>query len=106
MAEIKRLLKQNKALLGEPRNCADLWVTRARLLMLEDEPLTGSLNDVERCIITALALAPENLEALEEAAHFYDIMAPNRRKAVMHAKRYIQLARRVVSDMQALIEKP
>jgi|SRR6266487_1396440 len=103
MAEIKRLLKQNKALLGEHRNCADLWVTRARLLMLEDEPLTGSLNDVERCII---ALAPENLEALEEAAHFYDIMAPNRRKAVMHAKRYIQLARRVVSDMQAIIEKP
>src|SRR5690348_7284951 len=100
MADIKKMLKRNHALLAKDRKCADLWVTRARLLMLEDEPLTGSLRDVESCLLKALHLAPDNLEAIEEAAHFYDIMVPNRRKAVMYAKRYGQLAGRVVSDMQ------
>ena len=104
MADIKKLLKRNSLALTRCRDCADLWVTRARLLMLEDEPLSGSLLDVERCILKALDLAPDNLEAIEEAAHYYDVVAPDRRKAVKHAKRYIALAGKVVSDMQAILE--
>ena len=104
MADIKKLLKRNSLALTRCRDCADLWVTRARLLMLEDEPLSGSLLDVERCILKALDLAPDNLEAIEEAAHYYDVVAPGRRKAVKHAKRYIALAGKVVSDMQAILE--
>jgi hypothetical protein len=104
MADIKKMLKRNQALLMKHRGCADLWVTRARLLMLEDEPLSGSLSDVERCILKALDLAPDNLDAIEEAAHYYDVVVPDRRKAVVYAKRYIGLSRKVVSDMQAIIE--
>jgi|SRR5450432_251419 hypothetical protein len=105
MADIKKLLKRNSLALTRCRDCADLWVTRARLLMLEDdEPFSGSLLDVERCILKALDLAPNNLEAIEEAAHYYDVVAPDRRKAVKHAKRYIGLAGKVVSDMRAILE--
>ena len=104
MADIRKMLKRNEALLAKCRDCADLWVTRARLLMLEDEPLSGSLREVERCILKALDLAPDNLEATEEAAHYYDAVAADRRKAVKYAKRYIRLAGKVVSDMRAIIE--
>jgi hypothetical protein len=103
MPDIKKLLKRNLALLAKHRDCADLWVTRARLLMLEDEPLSRTLRDVEHCILKALDLDPNNLEAIEEAAHYYDVMMANRRKAVMYAKRYIELTRKVASDMQAII---
>lgn len=104
MASIKKMLKQNQAELTKHRGCADLWVTRARLLMLEDKPLSGSLADVERCLLQALDLAPNNLEAIEEAAHFYDVMVPNRRKATRYAKRYLVLAGKTVSEMQVIIE--
>jgi hypothetical protein len=103
MADIKKLLKRNSLALTRCRDCADLWVTRARLLMLEDTS-SGDLLEVERCVLKALDLAPNNLEAIEEAAHYYDVVAPDRRKAVKHAKRYIGLAGKVVSDMQAILE--
>src|SRR5690242_17090188 len=105
METIKSRLKQNKILLRKHAECADLWVKRARLLMLEDEPLTGTLDDVEGCLLRALALSPKDLEAIEEAAHFYDVMVPNKRKAVMYAKRYIRFAGKVVSDMNAIIRQ-
>jgi hypothetical protein len=103
MQKVKKLLRQNQRLLTKNGKRADLWITRARLLMLEDEPLSGNLIDIERCILKALSLAPEYLEALEEAAHFYDVMVPNRRKSLMYAKRYIQIAGKALSDMQAII---
>ena len=75
--------------------------------MLEDGPSDGQtphgLVEVEKCILRALELDPEHLEALEEAAHFYDLqLDPG--KAVMYAERYIQLAGKVVDDMKAIIE--
>jgi len=106
MTDIKKMLKMNHALLRKHRDNADLWITRARLLMLEDEPLSGSLREVERCIQKALELAPDDLDAIEEAAHFYDIIVPNRRKASTYAKRYIQLSSRVISDMRVIVAKP
>ena len=76
--------------------------------MLEDGPsedqIPYGLDEVEKCILTALDLDPEHLEALEEAAHFYDVMVPDRNKAVMYAERYVQLAGKVVGDMKAIIK--
>jgi hypothetical protein len=75
--------------------------------MLEDGPSDGQtpygLDEVEKCILRALELAPKHLEALEEAAHFYDLQL-DRGRTVMYAERYIQLAGKVVDDMKALIE--
>jgi hypothetical protein len=76
--------------------------------MLDDGPaddqIAYGLEEVEKCILKALDLDPEHLEALEEAAHFYDIVVPDRNKAVMYAKRYLQLAGKVVNDMRAILE--
>src|ERR1700683_2503704 len=99
--------KENERKLSQHRECADFWVTRARLLMLEDEPLDDhvpqGLGEVERCILKALDLDPEHLEAIEEAAHFYDAVVPDRNKAVTYAERYLQLAGKVVEDMKAIV---
>ena len=59
---------------------------------------------LKSCILQALELEPEHLEALEEAAHFYDVIIPDRDKAIKYAQRYVQVAGRVVDDMQAIID--
>ena len=86
--------------------CAELWVTKARLMMLDDHPERhepSGFEELEECLVQALELDSENLEALEEAAHFSDVMIPDRAKAVMYAQHYIRVAARVVDDMQAII---
>ncbi|MGD0507543.1 MAG: hypothetical protein ABSA27_07090 [Terriglobales bacterium] len=82
----------------------DLWVTKARLLMLEENPVSLGLDEVETCLLKALGLDPEHLDALEEAAHFYDVVMPDRAKAVMYAQHYIRVAGKVVDDMQSIID--
>jgi hypothetical protein len=100
--------KENERKLGQHPECAYFWVVRARLLMLEDEQLDDQvprgLAEVERCILKALDLDPKHLEALEEAAHFYDIVVPDRNKAVVYAGRYVQLAGKAVGEMKAIIQ--
>ena len=88
-------------------DCAELWVLRAILLMLDEHPdghTLDPLKDVEKCILKALDLNPNHLEALEEAAHFYDCVAPDRRKAIRYARRCAKVAGKTHGDMQAIIE--
>jgi len=78
-------------------------------MMLDDHPEDherSGLDEIEKCILQALELEPEHLEALEEAAHFYDVIIPDQAKAIMYAQRYIQIAGKVVDDMQAIISDP
>jgi hypothetical protein len=82
----------------------DLWVSKARLLMLEESPVSHGLDEVETCLLKALELDPEHPDALEEAAHFYDVVMPDRAKALMYAQHYIRVAGKVVDDMQAIID--
>jgi hypothetical protein len=82
----KELFRENAARIKQRPECPDLWVTRARLLMLEEGPedqlSAFGLDEVERCILRALELDPGHLEAIEEAAHYYDVVVPDRTKAV------------------------
>ena len=109
MNDWSRQFKENERQLGQHPECPDLWVVRARLLMLEDEPLDDQIHlgmaEVERCILKALDLDPRHLEAIEEAARFYDAVVPNRTKALTYAERYLQLAGKVVDDMKAIVQQ-
>jgi hypothetical protein len=104
----KELFRENDARIKQRPECPDLWVTRARLLMLEEGPedqlSAFGLDEVERCILRALELDPGHLEAIEEAAHYYDVVLPDRAKAVMYAERYIRLTEGIAQHMQAIIE--
>ena len=53
-------------------------VDQAIRLQLEER---GELSEVESCLTRALELDPHNIEALEEAAHFYDAVVPAPQKA-------------------------
>jgi hypothetical protein len=101
--------RENESKLRQQSECADSWVERARLLMLEDgtsqDQAPYGLDEVEKCILKALDLSPEHLEAIEEAAHFYDVMVPDRSKAVAYAERYVKLAGKVVEEMKEIIEE-
>jgi hypothetical protein len=107
-ADLEELLRENAKQLEIVPEIADLWVQRAVLLMLDDHPerhATSILDEVEKCILEALRLDPQHLDALEEAAHFYDVMVPDRSKAAMFAECYIQVSQRVVADMQTIIDQ-
>jgi hypothetical protein len=87
-------------------DCPALWVEMAVLLMLDEDPkghAGRSLDDVERCLLKALELNSKHLEALEEAAHYYDAVMPNREKAVEYARCCGELAEKMLSEMQAII---
>jgi hypothetical protein len=106
--EWEEMFRGNTKQLDLVPECPELWVTKARLMMLDDhaedhEP--SGLDEIERCILHALKLNPEHLEALEEATHFYDVIIPDRDKAIMYAQRYIEVTRKAVADMQAIIDE-
>ena len=74
--------------------------------MLDDHPEDhepSGLEEIEKCLLHALELDSEHLEALEEAAHFCDVVIPDRAKAAMYALHYIRVATKGVSDMEAII---
>ena len=105
--EWEELFRENTKRLNLVPECPGLWVAKARLMMLDDHPEDhepSGLDEIEKCILQALELEPEHLEALEEAAHFYDVIIPDRAKAMFYAQRYIDVAEKAVHDMQAIID--
>jgi len=105
--EWEELFRENTKRLNLVPECPGLWVAKARLMMLDDHPEDhepSGLDEIEKCILQALELEPEHLEALEEAAHFYDVIIPDRAKAMLYAQRYIDVAEKAVHDMQAIID--
>lgn len=107
-ADWEELFRENAKQLELVPQSADLWVQRAVLLMLDNHPeqhSSSGLDEVERCILQALELDPQHLDALEEAAHFYDVMVPDRSKAVMYAQCYLQIAQKVIGDMKTIIDE-
>jgi hypothetical protein len=74
---------------------------RAIRLQLADD---GDPSEVEECLKKALALDPENIEALQEAAHFYDAVTPNARKAKKYALDCRGRAAKVASEMDGILE--
>jgi len=105
--EWEKMFRENTKRLNLVPESPGLWVTKARLMMLDDHPEDherSGLDEIEKCILQALELEPEHLEALEEAAHFYDVIIPDRANAMLYAQRYIDVAGKVVHDMQAIID--
>jgi hypothetical protein len=105
--EWEKMFRENAKRLELVPETPGLWVNKARLMMLDDHPEDhepSGLVEIEKCILQALELEPEHLEALEEAAHFYDVIIPDRAKAMLYAQRYIDVAEKVVHDMQAIID--
>jgi hypothetical protein len=75
-------------------------VDRALRLQLVDD---GDLSEVEECPNKALDLSPGSIEVLQEAAHFYDAVVPNARKARKYAVLCRERARKVAAEMEDIM---
>jgi Tfp pilus assembly protein PilF len=71
-------------------------------LQLSDD---GDLSEIENCLKKALSLDPTSIEALEEAAHFYDAVVPNAQKARKFAARCRDKAVKVAAEMDNIIKE-
>jgi predicted Zn-dependent protease len=67
-----------------------LHVMRAELILLQNHPNTPPLDAAERSYLRAHNMNPNDLEAIEGLAHFYDAVNPDRRKAKKFAELYLQ----------------
>jgi hypothetical protein len=77
-------------------------VDRAIRLQLSDD---GDLSEIEKCLQKALTLDPGGIEVLEEAAHFYDAVVPNARKARKFAAQCRNKALKLIAEMDSIIEE-
>jgi hypothetical protein len=76
-------------------------VQRAILIQVSDED--GDLSDAESCLLKALDLDPHSIEALQEAAHFYDAVTPHAAKAMEYASRCREQAAKVLAEMDSIL---
>jgi hypothetical protein len=77
-------------------------VDRAIRLQLSDG---GNLSEIEECLQRALSLDPNSIEVLQEAAHFYDVVVPNNRKARKFAADCRKKADKLVAEMDSIIKE-
>jgi len=76
-------------------------VDKAIRLQLSDD---GDPSEIERLFEKALSLDANSIEVLQEAAHFYDAVMPNRRKARQLAASCRTKAVKVAAEMDCIIK--
>jgi hypothetical protein len=70
-----------------------------RLQLTED----GDPVEIENCLMKALKLDPGSIDALQEAAHFYDAVVPNANKARTYATRCLEKLAEIAAEMKGLL---
>lgn len=85
-------------------DCPYLLVVRARLVQLSSSDPSVTLEDAEACLLAALEIDAGYAPALEELAHYYDVVCPNPAKAREFAARVLEAANTVRADMQSILD--
>lgn len=75
-------------------------VDQAMRLQLTDD---GDLVEIEECLKKALKLNPDSIEALKEAAHFYDAVVPNANRARKYAARCLAKVDEAATEMKGIL---
>ncbi len=82
---------------------AFILVDRAMRLQLEDDK--GDLSEIEACLSKALQLDPGNVDALQEAAHFYWAVAPKKEKSRRCVIDCIEQLGKLAAEMNSLLHE-
>ena len=85
----------------ENRKEAFSLAQRAIRIQLSDD---GDLAEAESCLLKALALDPDSIEALQEAAHFFDAVRPHAARATDYASRCRAQAVKVTTEMDEILK--
>jgi hypothetical protein len=100
----REALQQLSALLRGFPDCPYLLVFFSIFVLWQDSEDDGyTLDDVEAALLKAHEVDKSYLPALEELAHFYDVMKPDPAKARAFASSYIEKTRKILEDMQAIV---
>jgi hypothetical protein len=75
-------------------------VYQAVRLMLEP----SELSEIEECLMKAIDLWADNLEALEEAAHFFDAVMSDPVRATRFAELCREKAAKLTADMDEILK--
>ncbi|MGB6716247.1 MAG: hypothetical protein WBE47_04770, partial [Candidatus Acidiferrales bacterium] len=90
-------------LLSQSPECPYLLVSRGILIQLLDHGEGPPLEEAERSFLEALTFAPDNLDTLEELAHYYDSVAPNAEKAKFYAEQYLKRAEPALEKIKKIL---
>ena len=101
--KMREALSQVDELLARASECPYLWNLRGALILLvetNDGPPPG---DAAKSYLRALELNPNDLEALEGLAHFYDTIDPKPDEAKRYAREYLEKAKKIHIAMERII---
>ncbi|MFI5127324.1 MAG: hypothetical protein ACHQJX_10905 [Candidatus Acidiferrales bacterium] len=98
LAEIDRSLAQCP-------DCPSLLVSRGVVIQLLNHRKGPALSEAERSFLRALEVAPDNISAIEELAHYYDAVADDSEKAKLFAREYLNRVEPVIEEMRALLRE-
>ena len=98
------LLSETSERLALVPDCPYHLVKRALAIQGVDREDGPSLKDARDALERAAALDPHHVEALQEIAHFYDAVMPDRELAVHYARMCLQVVNRIAAEMTALVQ--
>ena len=112
LKEIKRLIKAEKfgralakleRMLPRHQECPDLWIMRGDLIQLHETQEGPPLKEAATSYRKALKLDPNNLDAIESLAHFYDAVDLKPARAKHYAEAYIAKAKCGLAEMERVV---
>ena len=112
LAEIRKLidtsnfveaLSQIDRLVTQVSECPYLWNLRGDLIQLLDTKDGPPLGEAAESYANALKLNPNDLEALEGLAHFYDAVDRKPIEARKYAKAYLEKSKKAVIAMEQIL---
>lgn len=92
-------------LLAQCPDCPNLLVSRGVVIQLLDHREGPALKEAERSLLRALEVSPDNVNAIEELAHYYDAVADDSEKAKHFAREYLNRVEPVTQEMRALLRE-
>ncbi|MFZ0415129.1 MAG: hypothetical protein WA766_07125 [Candidatus Acidiferrales bacterium] len=92
-------------LLVECPDCPSLLVSRGVVIQLLDHREGPALNEAERSFLRALEVAPDNVSAIEELAHYYDAVVNDPAKAKHFAREYLSRVQPVIEEMRTILRE-
>jgi tetratricopeptide (TPR) repeat protein len=99
----ERALAALEKVLKREQECPYLWILRGDLIQLLERKDGPPLREAAASYSKALKLNPNNLEAIESLAHFYDAVDPKPVMAKRYAGLYVKKAMKSLSEMKRVL---
>ena len=101
----QKTIKEVGALLRKSHFSPYLHILKAELILLSEGHDALPLKEAERAYLKAHKINPNDLEAIEGLAHYYDAVDPNPSKARAFAKSYLVKSSSAASRLRKILRE-